>query len=143
MQWRDMTAAELATRPEAKLGGALLAIDTIAVLLCAVVLAGLVVAQHEFRAIGIRHGIAVAFVTLWSGAFVIMTWQRARNTPAWASIGLVAWIVYRLVVSVLGGYGWPLAVDLVAELAMAASFCGYMATGVRPNAYYRRRLPIS
>jgi len=143
MQWRDMTAAELATRPEAKLGGALLAIDIIAVLLCAVVLAGLVVAQNEFRAVGIRHGIAVAFITLWSGAFVIMTWQRARSTPAWASIGLIAWIAYRLVVSVLGGYGWPLAVDLVAELAMAAAFCGYMATGVRPNAYYRRRLPIS
>jgi hypothetical protein len=43
----------------------------------------------------------------------------------------------------VGVYGWPLAVDLVAELAMAAAFCGYMASGVRPNAYYRRRLPAS
>ena len=142
-QWRDMTAAELATRPEAKLGGALLAIDIIAVLLCALVLAGLIVALNEFRAIGIRYGIAVAFITLWSGAFVIMTWLRLPSTPVLASGGLFVWILYRLAVSVVGGYGWPLAADLVAELAMAAAFCGYMAAGVRPNAYYRRRLPIS
>jgi hypothetical protein len=143
MQWRNMTATELATRPEAKLGGALLAIDIIAVLLCALVLAGLIAAQNEFRAIGIRYGIAVAFITLWSGGFVIMTWLRLPATPVLASAGLFIWILYRLAVSVVGGYGWPLAVDLVAELAMAASFCGYMASGVRPNAYYRRRLPIS
>jgi hypothetical protein len=37
--------------------------------------------------------------------------------------------------------GWPLAVDLWAEAVLAAGFCGYMADGVRPNAYYRRRLP--
>jgi hypothetical protein len=143
MQWRDMTATELATRPEAKLGGTLLAIDVIAVLLCALVLVGLISAQNEFRAIGIRYGIAVAFITLWSGAFVIMTWFRLPSTPVLASTGLFVWILYRLAVSVAGGYGWPLAVDLLAELAMAASFCGYMAAGVRPNAYYRRRLPIS
>jgi hypothetical protein len=138
-----MTAVELATRPEAKLGGVLLAIDIIAVLLCALVLAGIIVAQNEFRAIGIRYGIAVAFITLWSGGFVIMTWLRLPATPVLASAGLFVWILYRFAVSMAGGYGWPLAVDLVAELAMAASFCGYMATGVRPNAYYRRRLPIS
>jgi hypothetical protein len=143
MQWRTMTATELATRPEAKLGGALLAIDVIAVLLCALVLVGLNLALNEFRAIGTRYGIAVAFITLWSGAFVVMTWLRLRATPVLASAGLFAWILYRLAVSVAGGYGWPLAVDLLAELAMAASFCGYMATGVRPNAYYRRRLPVS
>jgi hypothetical protein len=143
MQWRDMTATELATRPEAKLGGVLLAIDIVAVLLCALVLVGVIVALNEFRAIGIRYGIAVAFITLWAGAFVIMTWLRLPSTPVLASAGLLVWILYRLAVSVAGGYGWPLAVDLVAELAMAASFCGYMAAGVRPNAYYRRRLPAS
>jgi hypothetical protein len=100
-------------------------------------------ALNEFRAIGVRYGIAVAGITLWSGAFVIMTWLRLPSTPLIASAGLLAWIGYRLSVSVAGGYGWPLAVDLLAEFAMAASFCGYMASGVRPNAYYRRRLPIS
>ncbi len=143
MRWRNLTAEEIATRPEARLGGALLVIDIVAVLLCALVLAGLIVAPNEFRAIGIRYGVAVALITLWAGAFVIMTWLRLPSTPVLTSAALFLWVVYRLAVSVAGGYGWPLAVDLVAELAMAASFCGYMASGVRPNAYYRRRLPIS
>ena len=38
---------------------------------------------------------------------------------------------------------WPLGIDLLAQLAMALAFCGYMAAGVRPNAYYRRRLPTA
>jgi hypothetical protein len=83
MQWRDMTATELATRPEAKLGGALLVIDIVAVLLCALVLVGVIVALNEFRAIGIRYGIAVAFITLWAGAFVIVTWFRLPPRPRW------------------------------------------------------------
>jgi hypothetical protein len=141
MQWRDMTVAEIATRPEAKLGGALLAIDVIAVVLCGVVLTGIIALPNEYRALGIRYGLAVAFITLWSGAFVIMTWLRMPSTPVAASTGLFLWILYRSAVSVAGSYGGPLAVDLLAELAMAAGFCGYMVAGVRPNAYYRRRLP--
>jgi hypothetical protein len=141
MQWRNMTAAELATRPEARLGGALLAIDIVAVLLCALVLTGLIVALDELRSIGGRYMIAVAFITLWAAAFVVMTWLRLSATPLLTGVGLIAWIIYRAGVSVIGGYGWPLAVDLLAELAMASAFCGYMASGVRPNAYYRRRLP--
>jgi len=143
MQWRDMTAAEIATRPEAKLGGALLAIDTVAVVLCGVVLTGIIALPNDYRALGVGYGIAVAFITLWSGAFVIMTWLRVPSTPLAASAGLLLWILYRLAVSLAGGYGWPLAVDLLAELAMATAFCGYMATGLRPNAYYRRRLPAA
>lgn len=138
-----MTAAEIATRPEAKLGGALLAIDTVAVVLCAVVLTGLIALPNEYRALGVGYGIAVAFITLWSGGFVIMTWLRMPFTPVAASAGLFLWILYRLAVSVAGGYGWPLMVDLLAELAMATAFCGYMAAGLRPNAYYRRRLPAA
>ena len=34
-------------------------------------------------------------------------------------------------------------VAVLAETALAAGFCGYMAAGVRPNAYYRRRLPTA
>ncbi len=136
-----MTVLELATRPEVKLGGTLLAIDIIAVLLCAAVLAGLIVAPRELHAVGGRFMIAVGFIALWSGAFVIMTWQRVRSTPTWSSIGIVVWVLYRFAVAIAGGYGWPLAVDSLGELVMAAAFCGYMAAGVRPNAYYRRRLP--
>jgi len=36
-----------------------------------------------------------------------------------------------------------LAIDLLGEAILAAGFCGYMAGGVRPNAYYRRRLHTS
>ena len=45
--------------------------------------------------------------------------------------------------AILTQAGWPLAVDLLGEAVMAIAFCGYMADGVRPNAYYRRRLPTA
>ena len=32
--------------------------------------------------------------------------------------------------------------DLLGEIVLVAGFCGYMTAGVRPNAYYRRRLPV-
>ena len=136
-----MTAEELATRPEARLGGVLLYMLVVAALLCAAMAIGLVLAPDQFRAVGGRFQIALGFVTVWSAAFVAMTVLRLRATPLLASIGITAWVVYRAVVSVMGGYGWPLGIDLLAQLAMALAFCGYMAAGVRPNAYYRRRLP--
>jgi hypothetical protein len=141
MQWRDMTAEELATRPEARLGGALLYVVIVAALLCVVMLVGLIVAVDQFRAVAGRFQIALAFVAVWAAAFVVTTALRFRITPTLASIGIIAWVVYRFWVSVAGGYGWPLGIDLLAQLAMALAFCGYMAAGVRPNAYYRRRLP--
>jgi hypothetical protein len=64
-------------------------------------------------------------------------------TPVVAGAGLVVWIAYRFFVALLGQTGWPLAIDLLGEAILAAGFCGYMAGGVRPNAYYRRRLPTS
>jgi hypothetical protein len=141
MQWRDMTAEELATRPEARLGGTLLCVVIVAALLVVVMLVGLVVACDQFRAVAGRFQIALLFVTAWSAAFVAMTLLRLRVTPTLSSFGIMVWVVYRLGVSVAGGYGWPLAIDLLAQLAMALAFCGYMAGGVRPNAYYGRRLP--
>jgi hypothetical protein len=141
MQWRDMTAEELATRPEARLGGTLLCMVIVAALLFVVMLVGLAVAFEQFRAVAGRFQIALLFVTAWSAAFVVMTLLRIRVTPTLSSVGIIAWVVYRLGVSIAGGYGWPLTIDLLAQLAMALAFCGYMAGGVRPNAYYGRRLP--
>jgi hypothetical protein len=141
MQWRDMTPEEIATRPEARLGGMLLGIVIVAVLLCVVMFSGLVVAPEQFRTVAGRFQIALAFVDAWAAIFVVMTILRLRATPLLAGCGIVAWVVYRIVVSAMGGYGWPLGIDLLAQLAMALAFCGYMAAGVRPNAYYRRRLP--
>jgi hypothetical protein len=71
---------------------------------------------------------------------------------------MVAWVVLRIALHYLGQAPdvaaadrttlidalvrvWPYAIATLAELALAAGFCGYMATGLRPNAYYRRRTP--
>ncbi|MBN9088650.1 MAG: hypothetical protein J0J01_17235 [Reyranella sp.] len=81
MAWRDMTAEEIASRPELRLGGALFIAPTVSMLL--------------------------AILVLYTG----------------------------------GVHANPAAV--LAETALAAGFCGYMAAGVRPNAYYRRRLPTA
>jgi|GEM_PF-4800160 len=143
MNWRTLTAEEDATRPEARLGGALLWMTIVAVALCIVALAGACFAFDRLREIGDRYMIAVAFIVAWSVTFVVMTLLRARATPVVASGGLAAWVAYRFCVSLLAQAGWPLAVDLLGEAVMAAAFCGYMAGGVRPNAYYRRRLPTA
>jgi hypothetical protein len=141
MGWRGMTAEEAATLPAARLGGALLWMVLAALLLCSVAIAGIAFAPERLDELGGRYTIAVGFVTLWSAAFTVMTLLRLGATPMVASAGLVVWIAYRLAVAVFGHAGWPLAVDLLGEIVLAAGFCGYMAGGVRPNAYYRRRLP--
>jgi len=138
----------MATLPEARLGGALLWMVVAAVLLCALGLAGWVFAFDRLREIGLRYMIAVSFIIVWSAAFVVMTLLRVRATPLLVSIGFVAWVVFRFCVTYFGQGGflerlmlqWPLAIDYLGELIMAAAFCGYMAMADRPNAYYRRRL---
>jgi hypothetical protein len=141
MRWRDLTTDEAVSTPEARLGGALLWMVLAAVGLCIVAIAGSFLAFHQLREIGLRYMIAVGFIAVWSAGFVIMTLLRLPATPLVASIVFLAWIAWRFVASLLGHAGWPLAVDLLGEAVLAAAFCGYMAEGVRPNAYYRRRLP--
>ena len=143
MGWRDMTPEEAATLPEARLGGALLCMVVAALLLCVVAIVGAALAFQQLRDVGGRYTLAVGFVTAWSVAFVVLTLLRARVTPVVASAGLVVWIAYRFSVALLSQAGWPLAIDLLGEAMLVAGFCGYMAGGVRPNAYYRRRLPTS
>ena len=108
--------------------------------------------------IGAVYMIPVVFFMAWSLVFVVMTLARFRSTPMVASAGLVLWVILRLAVNyvaqgpavamaesttVLDGLirVWPYAIAILAEAALAAGFCGYMATGLRPNVYYRRRLP--
>jgi hypothetical protein len=143
MAWRDMTEQEAATRPEARLGGALLWVVLAAGVVCLVAIVGALLAFDQLRSIGIRYTIAVGFAGIWSAVFVVMTLLRLPATPVVASAGFVAWIAWRFAVALWSGAGWPLAVDLWAEAVLAAGFCGYMADGVRPNAYYRRRLPAA
>ncbi len=141
MAWREMTEHELAGLPEARLGGALLWMVTAAAILCIGALIGSLVAFQALREIGGRYTVAVGFIAVWSAVFVIMTLLRLRVTPVVASLGFLAWIAYRFAAALLSHAGWPLMVDLLGEALLAAGFCGYMAGGVRPNAYYRRRLP--
>ncbi|HTB41291.1 MAG TPA: hypothetical protein VK777_29645 [Reyranella sp.] len=143
MGWRDMTAEEAARLPEARLGGALLWMVAASALLCIVAIAGVLFAFHQLREIGGRYMIAVGLVTAWSFAFIVLTLLRARVTPVIAGAGFVIWIAYRFSVALFSQTGWPLAIDLLGETILAAGFCSYMAGGVRPNAYYRRRLPTS
>jgi hypothetical protein len=140
MAWREMTEHELAGLPEARLGGALLWMVTAAAILCIGALIASLVSFQALREVGGRYTIAVAFIAVWSAVFVIMTLLRRRATPVVASVGFIAWIAYRFAVAMLSHAGWPLLVDLLGEAVLAAGFCGYMAGGVRPNAYYRRRL---
>jgi hypothetical protein len=127
---------------ETRLGGALLAMVIAAAVVAVVGIAGLAFAFDALRAIGARYMIAVLFLIAWSGAFLVMTLMRARATPAVASGGLLLWVAYRLCVAVMAG-GWPLVLDLLGEAILVAGFCGYMATGHQPSAYYRRRLPAA
>ena len=143
MAWRDMTEQELASRPEARLGGPLLWVVLAAAVVSLVAIGGGLLAFDQLRVIGVRYMIAVGFAGVWSAIFVAMTLLRLPATPVLASAGFVAWIAWRFAVALWSGAGWPLAVDLWAEAVLAAGFCGYMADGVRPNAYYRRRLPAA
>ena len=116
MGWRDMTEHEVATLPEARLGGALLWMVVAALFPCIVGIAGAVFAFDQLCAIGGRYAIAVGFVVVWSLAFVVMTVLRVRATPVLASAGFLAWIVYRFAVAMLAHAGWPLAIDVLGEL---------------------------
>ncbi len=138
-----MTEQEQATRPEARLGGALLWVVLAAGVVCVLAIGGALFAFDQLRLIGVSYTIAVGFAGAWSAVFVVMTLLRLRTTPLVSSAGFLAWIAWRFAVALSNQAGWPLAVDLLAEAVLAAGFCGYMADGVRPNAYYRRRLPAA
>jgi|SRR6266567_3198046 len=141
MAWREMTERERATLPEGRLGGVLLGMVAAAILLCIITIGGTLLAFQQLAVIGARYVIAVGFVSAWSMVFVAMTLLRIRATPVVASAGLLAWIAYRFAAAMLGHAGWPLAIDLIGEAISAAGFSAYMSGGVRPNAYFRRRLP--
>ena len=75
----------------------------------------------------------------------ILSEEEAAALPEARLGGALLWIVGRAGIVISGGAlsHWPLLVDLAAEASLAAGFCGYMAGAVRPNAYYRRRLPTA
>ena len=143
MAWRRMTEQEQAALPEVRLGGALLWMVGVAAILFVLAVAGALSGWQALRQVGGSYMIAVGFVALWSALFVVMTLLRLRATPLVTCAGLVAWLAYRFAVAIMSLAGWPLVIDLMGEALLAAGFCGYMAEGLRPNAYYRHRLPAA
>ncbi|QQS12102.1 MAG: hypothetical protein IPK81_21715 [Rhodospirillales bacterium] len=167
--WRDLTPQEAATMPEARLGGALMAMFALAI---AVVVAMAVVTVFNAwlfltvgpGGMGRGQGLATtlfmvptAFVTLLALVFAIMTMARARSTPTVLIGGVVVWMVLRLLFTIGGQvlvsqqYGanggavlfsmmWPVLVNVAADGVLAAALCGYMSDGTRPNAYFLRRV---
>ncbi len=125
-------------REQPRLNGALLWMAVAAALLALVSLGGLALAFDQLRVLGGRYTVAVLFVTALSVLFLGLTWMRSPATPLIVTFGLALWVAYRLWVAIASG-SWPLVVDLLGEGVLAAGFCGYMLTGWRPNAYYRRR----
>ena len=125
---------------DAKLGGALLWMVIAAAALAIVGVLGMAIAFARLHELGLKYEIAVSFIILWSILFVVMTLLRSPATPVVASTGLVVWIAYRSAVA-LATAGWPLLIDMFGEAVLVAGFCGYMASGAMPNAYFRRRLP--
>ena len=121
-----------------RLNGALLWMAVAAALLSLVGLGGLALAVDQLKASGGRDRVAVLFVTAVSLLFLALTWMRSPATPLIVTFGLALWVAYRLCVAIAAGH-WPLIVDLLGEGVLAAGFCGYVLTGSRPNAYYRRR----
>lgn len=109
--------------------------------------------------LGARYIIAVSLLVGGSLTFIVMTLLRLRVTPLVASVGLALWVSWRFTMVYVGQavleaqagqgglferliYHWPFAIDMLGELAMLVAFCGYMAAGRRPNAYYRRRIAL-
>jgi hypothetical protein len=123
---------------QTRLNGALLWMMVAAALLALVGLGGLAFAFDQLRALGGRYTVAVLFITMWSLVFLAMTLVRAPATPLIACLGFGLWVAYRLCAAIASG-NWPLTVDLLGDAVLAAGFCGYMLTGSRPNAHYRRR----
>ena len=173
-----MTAAEIATLPEARLGGSLLWVVigacilpillTVPFILLSTLYANMKNDPGHATALaiaGVLHVLPrylpVFFLMVWAAVFAVMTWRRSARTPMVACAGLVLWVVLRLVVElsfeimemsepVRGGLSpyrvlslWGLAYAIGSGVILVAAFCGYMATGRRPNAYYRHRLPTS
>jgi hypothetical protein len=121
-----------------RLNGALLWMAVAAALLALVGLGGLALAFDQLKVLGGRYVVSVLFVTAVSLLFLALTWMRSPTTPLLVTFGLVLWVAYRLCLAIAAGH-WPLIVDLLGEGVLAAGFCGYVLTGSRPNAYYRRR----
>lgn len=165
--WRDLNPMEIASLPEARLGGALMAMQVLAVLsvVTVFVVAVASIGVSVGRGSGMLPGgprnltwmLAIApsaFAVVLAAVFAIMTLARARATPIVLSAGMIIWLVLRLLFGVYNQFTfaaqvgastflallWPIFVSVTTDGIAVAALCAYMADGTRPNAYYRRRM---
>jgi hypothetical protein len=170
VQWRALSADELAASPDAKLGGALAVMFWSAVAMVAtavLVMAGLIVfgdffsvtmmSRMLFSAYSLSSRIAgiqmipQAMFAVFAFTFVVMTMGRRPSTPAVASVLMVMWAATSIGAQIGTRYliaqsnfdpmsQLSLLPYVLLEIVMVAAFCGYMTDGRRPNVYYRRRV---
>ncbi len=151
--WQDLTPEQIASVREARLGGALGAILAGAAGL-AVVGGAVSVLGAAVNATLIIFQIQLWIIVAWAVVFIGMTLARAESTPRVSAGLLFACVLLRSLMTVLGyartGLEGATLANLLAvhvayllfELALAAAFWGYMTKGIRPNLYYRQRIPI-
>jgi hypothetical protein len=170
IQWRALSAAELAASPETRLGGPLGAIFWGAVAMVAAVvllIAWLIAFGDFFSATMVSRmffsgssmastiaGIAMipqAVFFVWACVFAIMTIGRRAATPKVASVLMVIWaltsvgaqIATRFVIaqnSFVLGSQASLLPYILLEIILVGAFWGYMGEGRRPNIYFLKRV---
>lgn len=119
MAWRPMTPEELASRPEARLGGSLLLVVICAATLAAafviaiLLMMTLIVTGLAGRSvgsifsagpagIGTLYSVPMVYLMFWAVIFTLLTLTRSSSAPGFAAGGLAGWLGVRLVISVIG-----------------------------------------
>jgi hypothetical protein len=154
IQWRALSAAELAASPEASLGGALgVMFWTAVAMVTAVVMMSRMMFSGSSMA-SVVTGISMipqAMFFVWACVFAAMTMGRRPSTPKVASVTMVIWaatsigaqIATRYVIAqntfVLGSQATLLPYILL-EIVLVAAFWGYMNEGRHPNIYFLQRV---
>jgi hypothetical protein len=170
-RWRQLSDAELAAEPEARLGGplALIFASALALVACLVVTVVWIALADRFTMLMLLRSMLsgdspasvmtrIALVPqlmlfLWSCAFTIMTLRRSPATPTTASVLIVLWAAFAAGATVgsrLMMEGYQLDVlglvhllpYLLTNIMIVAAFWGYMHEGRRPNLYFKRRVRV-
>lgn len=169
--WRTLTAEQLASEPEAQLGGALAVIFYAAALIALMAVLQLVIALTPLGADArVPPGVDGAMATylrlrpllwwlpsaLWASAFVVATLVRAYWGPTLTSvlyamslfIGSLAGLMLRWASDPAPQWFMNLLIGMdellspLLQLVIAVAFWAYMHEGRRPNLYFRRRLRV-
>lgn len=170
IQWRALSAAELAASPEASLGGALGVMfwTAVAMVTAVVLVLTSLIAFGDFFSTAMMSrmmfsgssmasvvtGISMipqAMFFVWACVFAAMTMGRRPSTPKVASVTMVIWaatsigaqIATRYVIAqntFVLGSQATLLPYILLEIVLVAAFWGYMNEGRHPNIYFLQRV---